>query len=508
MLTLGLAQAEIKMPSIFSDNMVLQQGMPIAVWGKAEPNAAVSVKFAGAQAEAKADALGKWRAELPALKANSSPAVMEILEDGKAAFKISNVLVGEVWVTGGQSNMAFLLRSCDTAKEATARANYPLIRYFNQRGVALSETPQEDFAQGAAAWLETTPETAGDFNCVAFFFAERLNQELKIPVGIISTAHGSAPMRTWLPRDEMEKSDNFKGILADDAKRMKDFDYDAEVKKQNELNAKYENALAKAKTEGAKAPSAPKTGKYNPSYVLYKKFPEGFRSPSALYNGKIAPLAGYTVRGILWYQFEADSYGVSLETSDLQLEGFIEIWRKLFGNEETPFIFVQLPSFGKVETWNAGRENQTKAYQNTPNSYMVVTLDTGDKDDIHPKDKYQVGLRAGNVALGKVYKQPIPYPLSPMFKSAKYKGESALINYETGGRNLVFKGEPKGFEVLVGGKWVEGMAKLKNGKLTVCSKDGAQIEGVRYAYAAYAKDIVSLFNEDGLPAAPFIDLNK
>ncbi len=499
--------AEITPNKLFSDNMVLQRGVPVKVWGKAAPNSEVSVKFLGKESKAKADADGSWALFIGPFEANSNPSDMVFSEDGKESKTAKGALVGEVWLTGGQSNMQFSLKGVSTFEDAKKRADYPLLRYFSQGSPTLSDYPLEDFVEGSK-WVVCTPEVVGGFNAVAFFFGEGLLQELKIPVGIISTAVGSAPMRTWLPMAEMKKRENFNSILADHADRISKFDLAAEKQKAEKLNKKYEEALAAYKSGGGKKPKAPRTEKYGgPLRVLKAQFPEGHRSPQALFNTRINPAVGYAIKGVLWYEAEADAYGVSLETLSEQFEGFIDIYRTLWKNPKMPFVFVQLPSYGKVKTWDIARLKQEMVFRKVPGCFMVVSADTGNDSDIHPTDKEPVGKRCALAALDRVYKVSGTYSLSPFYESVSFKNGSAIVKMKTGGRGLEMRGSPRGFEVKVGSEWVEADARISGDSVILSPKSSpasrGKITAARYLFNAATRDNACLFNKDGLPAAPF-----
>ncbi len=499
--------AEVVPNKLFSDNMVLQRNTPVKVWGKASPNAEISVEFLGKSAKTKSDSSGSWELFIGPFEANSKPSDMNFFENGKLSKSAKGALVGEVWLTGGQSNMAFSLKGVSTFSDVEKRADYPLLRYFKQGSATVSETPFDDFVEGSQ-WVVCSPEVAGGFNSVAFFFGEGLLGGLNVPVGLISTAVGSAPMRTWLPMDEMKKRRNFDSILADHADRLSKFDIEAEKLKAEKLNKKYEAALAVYKRDGGKKPKAPRTEKYAGSLrALRPSFPEGHRSPQALFNTRINPAVGFAIKGVLWYEAEADAYGVSLETLSEQFEGFIDIYRTLWKNPSMPFVFVQLPSYGKVKTWDIARLKQELVFRKVPNCYMVVSADTGNDSDIHPTDKEPVGRRCALAALDRVYKVSDKYSLSPIFESATFKGGTARIKMKTGGRGLMFKGEPRGFEVKAAGEWTPASASISGDFITLVPADKSlsksKITEARYLFSAASRDNACLFNKDSLPAAPF-----
>ena len=473
--------------------MVLQRGEPVKIWGEARPGASVKVSFGGQNRTAKADGAGKWSMRLAPMKADANPKTMAVYEDGKPAKSIGNVLVGEVWITNGQSNMEFALRGADTGREAAGRADYPALRVFVQpRAYAAAEIMKDSSPE--AKWVVCNPDDAHGFNAVAFFFAERLMGELGVPVGITQSSIGSSMMINWLTREDMRGVEGFEETLRNFDRAAAKYDYGKAMDEYRAKLAEWEAEASAAKAEGRRAPNRPGEPQKLGPWILQTM-------PQFLYNGKFAPMQGYTARGFLWYQGEyeaSDREGVFAA----KLARMIESWRKYWDAPEMPFYFVQLPSFDNGK-WPVARFDQAFAAASVPNAEMVVSVDLGDGKDVHPKDKEPVGVRAANIALYKIYGKKIPYPLGPVAVRAGLSGNRAHVEFEDGGRGLVARGELRGFEVLRGGEWIAPVSARLDGKGRLEMDGGGKIDGVRYLWKGHTKPDACLFNRDGLPAAPF-----
>ena len=490
--------AEITMPKIFSDNMVLQCGEPVKIWGKALPNAKVAVKFADISKSVKADEFGKWSLCLPAMKPNCKDRVMHISENGVEQKVIKNVLVGQVWIAGGQSNMQFSLKETDNAQEAMSRANYPLMRAFIMKYSAIKTAPAFDVPEGAN-WRVCTPKTAGGISAVAFFFAEKIMKELNVPVGIVETELGGAKMVAFLERQDAKGVAGFDKQIAKFDKLAKTYDYQKALEN-------HKKALAKFNAEKA---SAKKAGKKFTKHAPLKPLAEGpmrqQEMPQFLYNAKIAPIAGYAAKGFLWYQGESDATDPTLFAG--KFERLIKSWRKYWGKSDMPFYFVQLTSFSTRANWPVVREQQRIVADKMKNVEMAVTIDVGMEKDIHPKNKYAVGLRLAKIALKNVYGQKhLKGAYGPIAKSVDFNGNSATVNFELSKVNMTVKNGLRGVEILVDNSWEKpaGYKFSANGTLVVNAEKGDTICGVRYLQKNWAQPDVCLYNLEGTPAAPFI----
>lgn len=491
----------VKMPSIFSDNMMFQRDMPAPVWGTAEPNADILVEFGGKKVSTKAEISGKWRVVLPKMKADKTPKEMTVFENSMPAKKIKNILVGEVWVASGQSNMEWNVSGTDTAEETKKVADYPQMRYFRQRGDFASGKPLDDCVNGR--WVVTTPREVASYSAVGFYFAERLMKELDVPVGIIYAALGATPMHTWLPADKLDANEGLKIDVQNHKKRMQGYDYNALHKKWEGEVKKHIDARKDAIRKREKKLPRPS------NFVQNEPIPEDPQGPRQLpsgsFNAKIAPILGFAVRGVIWYQGEGDAHSHRVGHFEETFELLINTWRERWGQKDMPFYFVQLTSHYRPHDWPGARQAQENVSRKLKNAEMAVTVDVGLEKEIHPPKKKPVGVRLANLALKNIYKKDVVYPYSPFFKSMELKGDStAVITFKTGGRKLECKGEPRGFEILTpDGKWLPAKASFDGKKVELKSPGGERIMAARYLWKAWAGDDVCIFNQDGLPAAPF-----
>jgi len=494
---------EIKTPSIYSDNMVLQRGEPVKIRGWASPNARVEVSFAGQKKSVKAGADGKWSVFLDPMKADKTPREMVISENQKISKTIKNILVGEVWICGGQSNMQWWLAKTADGAAASARANYPILRYFSQNGynTDAGSAPQEDSHLGA--WKISEAGKVGTWSAVGFYFGEKLLKDLDVPVGLVYASRGATSMIAWLPDKWLEAGEYTKSRKAAFAREMEKYDYKAKLDAHNKK-------MVAAKAEDAKLAAEGKPKRKRAWDFHIPPFPNtpwaAGITPSLMYNLMVHPIRGYTARGVIWYQGEGDSGGAACENFEIQMKQVVDSWREAFENPKMPFYWVQLTSFNS-ETWPEARWRQLRARSSIPYSGVVNIIDAGEQTQIHPIYKTEVGERLEGLALREVYGRKDVHPYSPEFKSAKYSGDSARIVFETRGRKLEGRGEPRGFEVFAGGKWKPaGSARIvgSNG-VEVKSKGGEAVSGARYLWKAWAKPDVWLYNQDALPAFSFTD---
>jgi sialate O-acetylesterase len=489
-ITLGenLYPPHLWLPSIFSDHLVLQRDLPIPVWGTATPGAEVTVKLAGKSGAARADEDGKWKLELPKLDAGG-PFELEVSTD-KASRKYSDVLVGEVWLCSGQSNMDFTLAKTakrsfsgviDWEKEVAA-ANHPQLRTFSAEWT-MREFPQRD-VQGK--WAVCSPETAGDFSAVAYYFGRDLQERLKVPVGLVTCAFGASTIEAWIRQETLEAHPQFKDLLKAFGEKNLTF------RDNPKPFLDYGVALANAKP-GKKGP----------------KNPDPFQdqhNPYVLHNGMIAPIVPYAIRGAIWYQGESNLNTRALYP-DLQ-KALIEDWRAQWGNPNLPFYFTQLaphkapvaePSDGQLAEM---REAQAKSLA-IPHTGMAVTLDIGEEKDVHPRNKLDVGNRLARLALSGTYGQP-GESSGPIFRDSSVQDGKIRVNFTHIGGGLVAKDGALTQFAIAGadGKFVWAEAVIDGESVIVSSPSVPAPTQVRYAWADNPVG-ANLFNIEGLPAAPF-----
>jgi sialate O-acetylesterase len=486
-LTLALValpvQAEIKLPAIISDHMLLQQQTPIRIWGKAAPGEAITLEMAGKQAAAAADAAGRWEAFLAPLDAGGP---YELRVKGANQITVHDILIGEVWVGSGQSNMELAMPRVNNADQEIASANYPQIRLFTVRK-KISETPLDD-VQGS--WDLCTPATVKNFSAVGYFFSRYIHQQRHVAVGFIHTSWGGTPAEAWTTKQTLDTNPWLKNVNEEWAKVMADWPA-ANEKYQAQL-AEYKVAAAAAKAEGKPAPAAPRA-------------PNGAGTPnlpSGLWNGMVAPITPYAIRGVLWYQGEQNANAAHAYPYRYLFRAMIEDWRREWAQGDFPFLFVQLANFQSNGSWPVLRESQTDALS-LRNTGMAVIDDIGESKDIHPKNKQDVGLRLALAAQAIAYGEKIEYS-GPIFRQLTREGDSLRVWFDHTGSGMMSRGGDvlKGFEIAgADGKFLPATAKIE-GPSVILSAEGLKDPArVRYAWAD--DPIATLANREGLQASPF-----
>jgi sialate O-acetylesterase len=481
----AFATAAVKPSALFTDHMVLQRDMPVPVWGTADPGETVKVTFNGQTQSATAGPDGQWIVRLSKLKAGG-PFEMQI--DGVNSIVLHDVLVGEVWLAAGQSNMvftvskkaAFFAGMLDEDKEIAA-ANYPDIRMFTQATVK-AYAPQEN---AIGSWQVCSPQTVGAFSAIGYLFARDLEQALHVPVGIVTVAFGASTAESWLPREALAADPQLTPML-DRLDALESF-YKA-----------HPHALA------ADAPPAPQTlnARPMPPGTLLRDPAEDQHQPTVMFNGMMHPVIPCTIRGAIWYQGESVTGGsAGLELYPHVMETLVKTWRALWGEGDFPFYAVQLAALNNVSNNPLVREQQAKILA-VPNTGLAITIDVGDPDNVHPKDKEPVGRRLALIALAKTYGRKVEYS-GPLFSSIKIDGSSIRVHF-THGSGLVAKGGPlAGFEVAGADRhFVPAQARIEGDVVVVHSDSVPSPVAVRYAWADYPAG-VNLYNAAGLPAAPF-----
>jgi len=481
-------RADVKLPAILSDHMVLQADASVPIWGWAEPGEEVTVSFATQAKTTKADADGKWMVKLDKLKTGDAPQTLTV--KGKNTLTVKDVLVGEVWLGSGQSNMALNVGAVNHADEEIAAAKFPALRMFKVSSDA-TDTPQED-CQGS--WQVCSPATVRLYSATAYFFGRDLHQKLGVPVGLINSSVGGTRIESWISSEAQQKTPEVKA--AADVLLKAAATYNAAGAKANyeKSVAKWQEAAAQAKAEGKEPPRAPS----DPLAIRQK-----IGGVGGLFNGKIAPLIPYALRGVVWYQGEANSAPDRAVVYEYQLPALIADWRARWGFE-FPFAWVQLPNFdgGAVRDWPRMREAMLKTLK-VKNTGMAIAIDVGEANNIHPKNKQEVGRRLALWALGTVYGQKVPATSGPLPSGHEFRGGEVVLKFDHADGGLVAKdGELKGF--LIAGedkKWVSASAKIQGGEVIVSSPDVPKPAAVRYAWENNPQ--CNLYNGAGLPASPF-----
>lgn len=446
--------AELKLPAMFTDGAVLQQGMAVPVWGWADPGAEVKVTFAGQTQTAKASADGKWSVKLDKLKANKTGSELTVSSGGDS-LSVKDVLVGEVWMCSGQSNMEWPIRA-SLMPDKIHPDELATIRHIKVPHVRAPE-PADDF-QGE--WTACNKNTVPNFTAVGFFFAYELQKKLDVPIGLIGCNWGGTRIEPWTPPVGFEQVDEL------DADSLKD--------------------------------------------------------TSTMFNGMVAAVQPYAIKGAIWYQGESN--GAEGESYFHKMRAMVGGWRKTWDQGEFPFYFVQLANFRKPNPDPAGgggyaklRDAQLKAMQEIPKTGMAVIIDIGEENDIHPKNKYDVGKRLSLWALAKDYGEKNLVHSGPIFKDMQVKGGEAHVSFEHVGGGLMAakKESPRSMEApqpadklegfaIAGAdkKWHWADAKIVGNQVVVSSDEVEKPVAVRYGFAMNP-DKANLYNKEGLPASPF-----
>lgn len=476
--------ADVLLPAIFSDHMVLQADISVPVWGWADPGEKVEVTICNISKSVVADNTGKWKAVFDTLKPGTD---ISLTVKGNNIINVKDVLVGQVWLCAGQSNMAFTVGG----QERPNDANFPHIRLFRED--SLGEASPSEKCSGQ--WRVCSPESIKEFSGTAYFFGKNLHLALNQPIGLVVSAVGGTEIEKWT-RFELQK-DNPKMMMLVDEINKKASTYKPDVAKQQyeKRLAAYEESVAKAKADGTILPKPKDRPKLqrDPRCDL----------PGNLFNGKIAPLAPYGIRGIIWYQGEANAQSPAEAThySD-QFATLIADYRKLWGRADLPFGWVQLPKFQheKFLGWRELRESQLKTLR-LPNTGMAITVDTGDAVKIHPDNKKVVGHRLALWARATVYSHQVPYS-GPIFNNFEKHGNEIICSFSHV-NGLQMKGPASsGFQIAGNNKkWVPAIGKIVNEKVIVFSPEIADPIAVRYAWDDVPNG--NLFNAAELPASPF-----
>lgn len=495
--------AELKLPAFFSDNMVLQREKSVAIWGWADARANVTVAFAGKVKTVSADSTGKWKLKLPPLAAQSEGSSL-VIESGTDRVEIKNVLVGEVWFASGQSNMDFLLLKTHEAQQDIAVANHPGIRMFLAAKTPAAE-PQTEIR---GSWHISTPETAGAFSAVAYFFAKRIHEETGVPVGVLKSSWGGKRSECFTSRDAMLSNEHGRRMIAELDGLADKFD-------AAQANHSFEKALAAWKEKTAsireynkgKEPAQRKRVPRQPQKS--KPVYENERNPTVLYNGMIHPFVGFTMRGAIWYQGEANA---KPELAAIYQEMFtlmIQDWRTRW-DDDFAFYFVQLANF-QAATTEPGAKSDWATVQNLqrltlslPATGMATINDVGAAKDIHPKDKKTVGNRLALWALKNQYNQDFVVS-GPLYKSHQINGNQVTIEFDHVGTGLQSRdGKPlQRFEITGDNQiWKWATAKIVGDSVVVTSPEISDPIAVRYAWAANPEG-ANLINAEGLPTSIF-----
>lgn len=489
----NLSIADVTVPNLFGNHMVIQQNQPIRVWGLAAAGEAVTVTLGDDQVSAKADDKGNWKVELPARKADNKPLTLTI--KGKNQLKFEDVLLGEVWLCSGQSNMGWAVQSSFDADLVALGANFPRLRLISVPQVGTQE-PQKNFN---GKWEKCNSETVMNFSAVGFFFGRQLHQILDVPVGLIDNAWGGSACEAWVRRDLLEKDPKYAELMERWKETEATYDF-AKVKAQFDKRlAKWQADVKEARKAGKPLPSRPR----NPRNPLV-----GQHRPANLYNGVLKPIIGYPMQGAVWYQGESNA-SRAYQYRDL-FPLMIQHWRDEWNIGDFAFYWVQLADFRDEKPepaesdWAELREAQTLTMSKLKNTGEAVIVDVGESNDIHPRNKLTVGKRLARWALAKQYGYDIVYR-SPIFKSMEVKGNKVTVTFDhVGGglKNHDFR-DVRGFTLASGdGPFEKATARIVGkDKVEITSANIKEPTAVRYAWAD--NPVCNLISREGLPVTPF-----
>ena len=527
--------AKVYLPVIFSDHMILQRAAAVPVWGRADAGENVAVTFAGQTKTTTADDHGKWLVKFAALPANAEP--QELTVAGKdSSVKISDVLVGDVWLAGGQSNMGFPLNSAHNAKDELPKAGDSQLRFFRVKTRTAAE-PQIDCT---GEWELSSPDTAKNFSAVAYFFAQEIRRDQKVPVAVLQAPWGGTDIETWISLAGLKQNPALNNPLGRWEKALAEYEkvkanpelvanYEKDLKVwQKEVQPAYDVVLKKYnadKDAGKAVGPKPQPERPEPSNPDPMGTPSPSRRPSTPtvnFNGMIAPLVPYAIRGVIWYQGENNG-ARGLEYREL-FPRLIEDWRSQWinnGGADFPFLFVQLPCNGKDTTpvaengWPWLREAQLLALQKTPRTGMAITIDVGDPNNVHPADKIDVGHRLALVAKKMVYGENV-VASGPLFQKMEIVAGKVRVQFTETGSGLAAGQQPwcaRGVtpfpkDKLIGfflagedKKWFEAEATVDGDSVVLTSAQVPKPVAVRYGWANSPRG--NLYNREGLPASPF-----
>ncbi|MDB6139210.1 MAG: hypothetical protein JWO94_2282 [Verrucomicrobiaceae bacterium] len=481
------ARADIKLPAIISDHMVVQAEAAVPIWGWGAPGEQVSLSLAGQTQSAKTGNDGRWQASFNLLKANGQPQTLTVT--GSNSLTVNDVLIGEVWLASGQSNMAFTVQRAQNYEQEKAAAQHPLLRMFTVTAGAVPR-PQSDCG---GKWEVCTPESLEGFSAVAYFFGRELQQTLKTPVGLVHSSVGGTDIAAWTSMEAQQKVPELNAFLS--RWKAQDEAYDA-AKAQTE----YKQKTIEWKAATAQARAAGKTLPRKPPGPLQPRMNANY--PAHLFESRLAPLIPYGIKGAIWYQGEHNSAtpaeGLRYR---LQLPLLINDWRSRWGSD-FPFAWVQLPGFATSGSGRAYVREAMLQNLSMKDTGMVVTLDVGEADNNHPRNKQAVGRRLALWALGDVYHLPGTITSGPLPAGQEIRDHEIVLSFTHTEQGLVAHGELKGF-VIAGEdqKWQPATARIEGDKVIVGNAGVAHPKAVRYAWAASPE--CSLFNGAGLPASPF-----
>lgn len=482
------AQAAVRLPSLFTDHLVLQRDKPVPVWGKAEPGEEVVVEFAGQKKTTRAGADGRWMLKLDPMPANAEPQVLKI-----GQVSVQDVLVGEVWLASGQSNMEWEMQMKPDSKADIPNTTHPNLRLIEvPKTTAL--TPQDDVP---TQWARSSPESVATFSAVGYYFGLKLHEELKVPVGIIQSAWGGTRIEPWTDLEGFDAVPELKAFATDVHAKLPGSDaYRAAQEKHLAAVTQWQQAVKTALEKKQPVPAIPGQP---------QTFAAGAGTPTALYNAMIHPLVPFALRGAIWYQGESNHNGGFVYTD--KKKALLASWRRVFQQPDLPFYFVQ------IAPWRYGDEDaeilpqfwqaQRKCLE-IPHVGMAVISDIGDVADIHPAHKKEVARRLSLWALSKTYGQGQNDPNGPLYASHAIEGAAIRVKFDHATGGLASRdGKPLTHFEIAGrdGLFQSAEARIDGESVVLSSTKVPQPRRARFAWSKLA--IPNLMDKDGLPATAF-----
>jgi sialate O-acetylesterase len=477
-----LCYADVTMPALLADHMVVQRGLPVHVWGLAAPHEAVSAIFRGETKSTIADDNGRWSIFLSPSEAGGP---FQLTIKATNTITLDDILVGDVWVASGQSNMEFPMTGLVNAPSEIAAAQYPRIRIFRVDHKP-ADYPLENVS--SEGWAACAPETVADSSAVAYFFARNVQQKLGVPIGLVESYWGGTAAESWTSLHALSNDASLMPVFAARAKAV---DKQSTIVLQTRREEReFQEATAQAKAEGKPLPE----WHWHPDFAAW--------APAALYNGMIAPLTPFAIRGVIWYQGESNSGPDRAPLYARLFQTMIRDWRSAWGVGDFTFLYVQIANWNTAPEglWPVVRDAQRQALT-LKNTGMAVTIDIGDPDDIHPKNKQDVGLRLALAARAITYGERIEWS-GPLYRQVTPEEHALRVWFDHADGLMAKGGGLTGFEVAgADGKYSAADARIEGTAVVVSSTAVPSPISVRYGWAANPS--CNLFNKEGLPASPF-----
>jgi sialate O-acetylesterase len=478
-----LAKADVTLPGILSSHMVLQRERPIHIWGWSTPAEKVAVSLHGVSRDVAGDALGNWSVYLPP-EAAGGPYQLTVTSANRIV--LEDVWIGDVWFASGQSNMEMPLKGFDGAPVKDSAGE---ISHAAQPRIRLLHIPQKaaDFPlrNSDTAWTVCSPETAANFSAVAYFFGRDLAAREQVPIGLIDSTWGGTVAEAWLSLQAISADAALMPVFATRARMLQ-----SQAENQAILASERQADLA-----------AKQAGQPPPRHA-WRPDPASW-APAALFNGMVAPILPYPIKGVIWYQGESNSRLAFAPLYAKLFPALIGDWRAQWHQGDFPFLFVQISNFtsNATEAWAVIREAQRRSLS-VANTAMVVTIDIGDPANVHPADKQSVGARLALAARSLAYGEKVEYS-GPLFRQATPEGQEVRVWFDHTANAMVAKGaDLQGFEIAGDdGRFASASARIDGLSVVVGSAQVPEPKYVRYGWAN--APVLNLYNSDGLPASPF-----